>query len=419
MRNVRMGLATVVAAAVLVLAACSSSSPEASSSSTSQPTSTAGGSTSASTNAASSTNSSSGGSSSGSSGSGTESDGSAAAEVKRLRKVPTFTAPGPAIDVKALKGKKIFVIPISATGLDSGIHEAEAAIADKLGITLTYYPTQGQVSQWVQGMQTAIAQKPDLIMLEAAPDPRQLQPQIAQAKAAGIPVLVSHFYDTEMPDPPTCEGCAAGVTAVVKAPLTAAARAEANWIITDSGGKANVLFIGLSDVLPTPGIVKAFQDEFAKNCPACKVTVQNIPLSQLATGLTTTVSSALTKDPSINYIDPLGDALVPGVLPALHSTGRTEVKVVSFNGSPGVLKYIAQGDANVVADVGESADWIGFANMDQAFRVMLGQPTVEQNTPIRIWDKTNIAEQGQDPSYTKGFGDAYANGYYQLWGMGS
>ena len=409
MRNMRRVLMAVVAAGCLVASACGSSADPGSSSTPAASTEATSGSVAATAGAGS-------GSSATPAAGGTA---AAAEQVEQLRKVPEFVAPGPAIDVTSLKGKKIFVIPIAATGLDSGIHSAEEAIARKAGVTLTYYPTQGQVAQWVQGMQTAIAQKPDLIMLEAAPDPRQLQPQIAQAKAAGIPVLVSHFYDTEMPNPPDCEGCAAGVTAVVKAPLTAAARAEANWIIADSGGKANVLFIGLSDVLPTPGIVKAFQDEFAKNCADCKVTVQNIPLSQLATSLTTTVASALTKDPSITYVNPLGDALVAGVLPALHSTGRTGVKVVSFNGSPGVLKYIAQADANVVADVGESADWIGFANMDQAFRVMLGRPTVDQNTPIRLWDKTNIAEQGQEPSYSKGFGDRYASGYYRLWGLGT
>ena len=46
-------------------------------------------------------------------------------------------------------------------------------------------------------MQAAIAQKPDLINLDTAPDPRGLQPQIAAAKAAGIPVIVTHFYDAE------------------------------------------------------------------------------------------------------------------------------------------------------------------------------------------------------------------------------
>ena len=57
------------------------------------------------------------------------------------------------------------------------------------------------MSQWVQGMQTAIAQKPALIILDTSPDPRQLQPQIAAAKAAGIPVLVTHFYDVTSPQP--------------------------------------------------------------------------------------------------------------------------------------------------------------------------------------------------------------------------
>ena len=65
-------------------------------------------------------------------------------------------------------------------------------------------------------------------------------------------MLVTHFYDDSSPVPPACEGCAAGVTALVTAPFNVAGTAAADWIIADSKGNANVLLIGGADVLPSP-----------------------------------------------------------------------------------------------------------------------------------------------------------------------
>ena len=45
-------------------------------------------------------------------------------------------------------------------------------------------------------------------------------------------------------------------------------------------------------------------------------------------------------------------------------------------------------------NVGEDTVGIGYASMDQAFRILLGKPTVDERTPIRIWDKTNVNEAG-------------------------
>ena len=194
-----------------------------------------------------------------------------AASLAKYLAVPAFAAPGPPVNVGSLRGKKVFVIPLAETPFTQAVEAGEQIAAKAAGISLTFYPNEGQVSQWVQGMTTAIAQKPDLIILDTAPDPRQLQPQITAAKAAGIPVLVTHFYDVTMASPPACEGCAAGVTAVVKAPISVAGAAEADWIINDSHGKADVLVVGLNGLLPVPGMLSALNGQFSQYCPGCKI----------------------------------------------------------------------------------------------------------------------------------------------------
>jgi len=369
---------------------------------------------------------SSGGSSSSSSATGTSSasasSGVPAAVTATLDKylgVPLFTPPGPSVDVAKLRGKRVFVIPIEETPFTQAVEAGEKAAAKAAGVQLTFYPNQGEVSQWVQGMQTAIAQKPALIILDTAPDPRQLQPQLAAAKAAGIPVLVTHFYDATSPQPPTCVGCGAGVTGIVKAPISVAGGAEADWIIANSGGKANVLIVSLNGLLPVPGMVSAAQAQFKQYCPGCKVTTTSINISQLGTsGAFGQVSTALVQNPGINYVDPLFDASIPGTLASIEAAGKSsQIKMVSFNGSSFALQDVASGTSPVAADVAEPDAWVGYANMDQAFRVMLGMTPVVETTPIRIFDSANIVQAGGGPSYSGGFGNAYIDGFLKLWGL--
>ena len=343
------------------------------------------------------------------------------ATLSKYLGVPVFTPPGAPVDVAKLRGKRVFVIPIEETPFTQAVEAGERAAAKAAGVQLTFYPNQGQVSQWVQGMQTAIAQKPALIVLDTSPDPRQLQPQIAAAKAAGIPVLVTHFYDMTSPQPPACAGCAAGVTAIVKAPISVAGGAEADWIIANSGGKANVLIVSLNGLLPVPGMVAAADAQFKQYCPGCKVTTVAINLSQLGTaGAFGQVSSALVQNPGINYVDPLFDASIPGTLAAIEASGKSsQIKMVSFNGSSFALQDVASGTSPVAADVAEPDTWVGYANMDQAFRMMAGMPPANETTPIRIFDSSNITQAGGGPAYSGGYGTAYITGFFKLWGLPS
>jgi ribose transport system substrate-binding protein len=339
--------------------------------------------------------------------------------VEQFMGLPEFTAPGPEIDVSSLEGMSMFLIPLVPNPFNQSIEETMQEIADDVGIELTIYANQGQASQWVQGMNAAIAADPDIIVLNTAPDPRLLQPQLEEAAAAGIPVLVTHFYDDSSPEPPDCDGCAAGVTALVTAPFYVAGEAAANWVILDSGGTAHTLIIGAEDALPSPGTIDKIKETFDNNCPACEYTVINIPIADWNTKTQGEVQSALTANPDITYVYPLYDAMVAGAVPAVETVGRAdEVKVLSYNGSPYVLEFIQQG--NIAAmDVGEDTVGIGYANMDQAFRILLGEPTVPQRTPIRIFDSTNVDEAGTPPTVGTGYGNALAEGFTQLWGLGN
>ena len=114
--------------------------------------------------------------------------------------------------------------------VDASMGEAAKAA----GVNLVQFTNQGQVSQWQQGMESAISQKADAIVLEGSPDPKLLGPQIAAAKAAGIPVISTHLYDEsyiedakkDQPD----------IAAFVDAHHYRAGTLMADYAIVDSGG---------------------------------------------------------------------------------------------------------------------------------------------------------------------------------------
>lgn len=342
----------------------------------------------------------------------------AAEQVSKYRAVPEFVAPGGPVDLAKVKGKSVFVIPLVPNPFNQVIQNTMHYLADKASIHYTIYPNQGLVSQWVQAFNEALSEKPDLIILSTAPDPRELQPQLSQAKAAGIPVLLTHFYDESVPAPPDCIACAAGVTALEKAPFYRAGKIEADWLIAESGGHAHVLIVSSNDLLPSAPIVSTIENELKAHCPECSYTNVNVPVSEWNTKVGSTVSAQLLAHPDINYVDCLFDAMVQTTVPAVQLAGKTgKVKVVSFNGSAFALKYIATGDV-MAMDVGEPTIWIGYAVMDQAFRILSGVgPATNETTPIRIWDKTNISESGTPPSITKGYGNAAERHFNELWGV--
>ena len=376
------GLAGTVAALLALTAACVSSSPTASSS----------------------------GSSSGLL-------AKVASKVAADKAIPTWTAPGPPVDVSKLRGKRVFIIPLVPNPLNESIQNTYKQIFNAVGVSWTIYANQGLTSEWVAGMDEAIAQRPDLIILSTAPDPRDLQPQLRAAKQAGIPVEVTHFYDRSSAPPPACLACAAGVTALVTAPNSDAGAAEADWIINDSHGHAHVLIVAAPGLIPAPGIVSAMEHQYRTYCPACTYKVTEVPVAQWNTGVQSEVQSALLADPSINYVDPIADAMCTGAVPAVQAVGKTgSVKVVSFNGSPFALDDIRTGTI-MAMDASENTRWIGFADVDQAFRLLAGMPPVNETTPFRLLDKSNVTEVGVPATNYLGYGSAYTVDFWHLWGL--
>ena len=336
----------------------------------------------------------------------------AKANLDANRAVPKFKAPGPAFDAKAKAGgKTIFVIPASSQiPFVSTIANNITRIAKMANVKTTIWQNQGQPSQWVQGMNAAIAQKASAIVLLAGNDPASLQPQIKAAKAKGIPTIVAHLYDLHQKSAPNVGG-------VVNIPYNVAGRLIADQAIVATKGKATALVVTINQVKSTVPMVAGIKSEFASYCRGCKLQFTDVTIADVATKIQPNVQAALTANPNINYVICLYDsAEAPFAEAAIRASGRTgKVKISTFNGTPNIMKEVKKGDI-VSADVGENLEWIGYAIADQSMRIMGGlKPVPDEHVPVRLFDKSNIAQAGS--SFTSGWGTSYVSGYKKLWGI--
>ena len=125
----------------------------------------------------------------------------------------------------------------------------------------------------------------------------------------------------------------------------------------------------------------------------------------------------MAANPDINVVIPIYDSMSQFVVPAMRLTGKAgQVKVATFNGTPFVLDYIAQGVVDM--NIGESLDWIAYATVDGHLRDACGMQSPKAlNVPFYIFDKNNVADAGTPAKFDTGYGDAYVAGFRKLWGL--
>jgi ribose transport system substrate-binding protein len=332
-------------------------------------------------------------------------------QLKPFVQKPIFTAPGPPINARqCMKGKTIFSIPgSSANPFSNTVERSIVDTAAKIGFKVTTWENQGQTSQWVQGMEVALTQKPSLIDLVTGTDPRVMVPQVRAAAAAGIPVVASHFNGLEE----SAQMHEMGV-GVVPFDFATAGALLIDWAALHTKGKLNALVIIATGVLSTDSMITGINREL-KQCPECKIRIINVPVTDWSTRITPNVQAALLSDPSINYIIPIYDSMSQFVMPAITLTNSANrVKIATFNGTPFVLGLLQEG--KVEMDIGENLDWIGHAVLDSEMRMLCHLPAVQNpHIPMYIFDSHNADDAGKPPQLSKGYGNAYLEGYATLW----
>ena len=323
-----------------------------------------------------------------------------------------FTPPGPAIDPAPLKGKLIFTIPVStAIPFCSVVDQQVGDFAKRLGLDFQVWQNNAQLAQWAQGFTAAQEHKAALVDVFCGLDPATVAPQVRQTLAAHIPVVAAHTYAQGQPQLP-------GLSAIVYGAYIPAARLEADWVIRQTNGAADVLVITSPGTANSPFIQKALAAQFKTYCPGCKVRFIGVNAPDWATKIGPQVQSAILADPKLNYVIPIYDGMVQFVMPSIISTGASaRVKIASFNATPAVLDMIRTGNV-VTFDIGEDTSWLAGAIIDQDMRLLLHKPLIPNYiSGLRAFTKANVKDAGVPAKFGQGYGPSAADGYAKLWGL--
>jgi len=335
--------------------------------------------------------------------------------VAQYEQPPKWAPPGKPFDASKAKGKSIWYVSLSLSipfeqYMLKGIQEGAATVGAKgVGFDGKFSAAEG-----ARGIEQAIQSKASVIMVGGF-EPSLVGPALADAKKAGIPVIMANVQDpgpARSDYPPAVKGFATHS-------FSWPGKVEADFVTADSNGTANVLFLSTSD-LPhiTSPMKDAFINELKRVCPNCKVKVIDVPSSQW-NQLQTKTPSLIRANPDANYIVPDFDGMVIFTLPGVHSAGaQGKVKIVSFNATPSVMKALKNHDV-VVGETGGPNLLQGWAFADQALRVAAGYPPLPDiGIKDRLFtaDNINSINLGAEESTWYGEGD-YAAAYKKLWGV--
>lgn len=331
--------------------------------------------------------------------------------------IPGWTPPGPPLNPAKAKGALIYTIEESNSNafdvnIVKGINQAAALV----GIKTVNYPNQGLPSQWIQGIDQAVAAHAKVIIFTGGTlGPNDFKSTAAYATQHGVKLITVVATDLT-------QHAEQYVSARVAQPYTTAAQLDADWIIEQTKCHAHVLLMTTTGLLAGNVNTVAAQEWFRRYCGSgCSVKVVNVPLTSWSTQIQPDVTSAIEADHSLNYVFPLYDAMVQYVIPGIKLAGATgRVHVASFNGTPGILQDMETG-STLTMDVGENEANLGYAAIDQAMRVLGCGPVItsgNEHIPLVLFDKANVSRTGTPPVIGQGYGTAWKEGYLKLWGLG-
>ncbi len=336
-------------------------------------------------------------------------------QVASASAVPPFVAPGPAFSTAKAKGKKIFVMPTaSQLPVCNQIANDIVQLGKQFGMTGTNFQNSGGPSAWIPGIQQAISQHYNAIVLVCGIDPNLIKPQLQAAKKAGIAVIDSGLGDTYV----AATATSPLVTAQTNVPNGAMIQRSVDVALLDNRSKPFDIFEITSNDVPDGVIMDhALRSEIAKYCPKCHIKSTNIAVPDWATKVQSAVSSALLADPNIKAVIPIFDGEVPPAAAGVRASGRPGVKLYGdYGGTPQYILQMGNG-LPMASDVGPTALWRAYATMDQTLRVLTGAGAVLPNKdgdPSRLFTMKNYQTAG---SVNGGFGTAFVQGYDKLWGI--
>ena len=210
-----------------------------------------------------------------------------------------------------------------------------------------------------------------------------------------MPVL-SSSAGTDTPNPVITPPSGLKYVTDVGTDFPAAGRGLGDFAVKESGGKANVVVYEDDEYPSSVASLRGFVDVI-KQCPGCKVSdIVKMTASQVGS-VGQMVVGYLQAHPDVDWVYAPYDPAAAVMVNAIVQAGlQDKVKLVSIVGSAQNIEFIRQGKVQV-ADAAFDNFYMGWAQVDQAIRVLNKQPLIEPNgegTPFAIITKDNLPPPG-------------------------
>ena len=307
------------------------------------------------------------------------------------------------IDKPIPSGKKITFVScgVEACAIQGPILAEGAAT---LGWTVDQVATDGSPEKVQGAIDAAIRNGSDAVILNAA-DRDAYAKQIADAEEAGVQFVTC------------CSLATAGdgllyntATDKQNGPIGDYLAAD---IVTDSGGKANALYVNISAFEILAQVGETFEAGMKKYCSSCSVDSIDIPLTSLGKDAPDRIVSYLRSHPDVNYVAlSVSDALGAGLPAALKAAGLGDkVTIVGQGGGSQNFADMASGaiEALVPADL-YSYDYL---MLDALARHWAGVPLVDAGPPYWLVKKDTAPD---DTSAAFPVVEDYEAQWQKLWG---
>jgi ribose transport system substrate-binding protein len=318
---------------------------------------------------------------------------------------------GPTSAPKLATGKKIAYLSSNQQNDASrewGTHIQN--IGKKIGWEVIIIDGRGTPVGWQEGVNQAIALKVDGIVMDA--DAASLQPQIKDANSKGIVVVGIHASGFPGPQPDL------GLFVNIQQDPRDIGRAQADWIIQHSNGKAQVVVTSHCEYAIACAKAHATEERI-KECTDCKVLeFSNSPIAEVAQRQPALVTAWVQKYGTPLYITSVADYTADFQIPALRAGGvdPKDVILVSADGNKSAYERIRAGGQYQLVTASEPYEMQAYQAIDELNRAFNKQPPSGfVQTPYLVTPENIDAEGGDKNTFIPS--NDYAKRYLELWGV--
>ena len=332
-----------------------------------------------------------------------------------LRALPTSIGLTEPIEGDIPTGLRIVVIPInvpSAIELITFLQEAAAV----LGWTAESVSGGTTPEEFKAAFAQVCADAPDAVFSLGIPS-AVVTEELECLRDAGIPMV---FQSTAPEGVQDTDLVLANI--YDHTPQFISGTHNANWVIADSGGNANIVYYDFAAVETVHYVSLGFEETIVENCPNCTFERIDVPAEDIGTNLPGQIVSYMRANPDTNYVALAFSDLAIGVPGALADAGigTDEVRLIGANPGPGNRVNIAAGNYEQAA--------ISFPKYESQWRVIdifarhfAGESVDHPQDaiyPYFMYSSDNVDNWPGAPEDEWPLVQDYKEQYLALWGVG-